>query len=120
MTSKRSLKESIRYACGDVAGECLLAKMTFEDLDEDKIENIVCQIALLQIDTTDKVSTKFDKKVADFADVKTYREARKKYFKTYYASLWKEFIASLEKIVEEMNTMLTPEQKEINKKVANN
>ena len=70
MTSKRSLKESIRYACGDVAGECLLAKMTFEDLDEDKIENIVCQIALLQIDTIDKVSTKFDKKVADFAMLK--------------------------------------------------
>ncbi len=120
MPSKRSLKESIRYACGDIAGECLLAKMRFDDLEEDKVENIVCRIALLQTATIDKVSTKFGKKCSDFADAGAYRKERGKYFKEYYAALWKEFEDDIENIVEDMNSMLTPEQKEENKKAAGN
>lgn len=119
MPNKRTLKKSIKYACGNVAGECIFAQMRLEDLEQDKVENIVCRVVLLQVSTLDKVSTHFEKKSADFADAKAYRKARTQYYKNYYNSLRKEMTDNIEKVVEEMNAMLTPEQKEANKKEAN-
>ena len=119
MPSKRTLKKSIKSACGNVAGECIFAQMRLENLDQDKVENIVCQVALMQIGFIDRVSTKFDKKVSDFADAKACRKARTQYFKNYYSSLWQDLTDNIEKVVEEMNAMLTPEQKEANKQEAN-
>ena len=119
MSSKRTLKKSIKDACGNVAGEFIFAQMRLEGLDQDKVENIVCRVALLQVSTLDNVSTRFDKKRSDFADTKTYRKARAQYYRNYYTSLQKELTSNIENIVEEMNAMLTPEQKEANKKEAN-
>ncbi len=118
MPSKRTLKKSIKYACGNVAGECVFANMRLAGLDQDKVEDIVCQVALLQVDTIDKVTTHFDKSLSDFADKKAYRKARTNYYKNYYCELWKGFTDNIEKAVEEMNSMLTPEQKEANKSEA--
>lgn len=116
MPSKRSLKKSIRYACGNVAGECIFANLRLEGLDQDKVESLVCQTALLQETTIVKVTAKFDKKVKEYADAKAYRKARREYFKAYYAALRKDFYDSVKHLVEEMNSMLTPAQKEENKK----
>ncbi len=118
MSNKRNLKKSIKYACGNVAGECVYASLRLEGIDEEKIENIVCQVAMLQVTAVDKVTARFDKTRKDFADEKAYRKARRAYFKEYYAGVEKEFASSIDNIVKQMNDMLTPEQKEANKEAA--
>lgn len=119
MSNKRNLKKNIKNACGNIAGECIYASFRLEDLDENSVESVVSKAVLLQITTVDKVSTKFDKTRKDFADEQSYRKARRAYFKEYYAVLYKEFADGINSLVKEMNDMLTPEQKEANKKEAN-
>ena len=60
MASKRGLKKSIMRVCGDVAGECFFAKTDYPGIDCDKLDEIICNVALLQVSTIDKVSTKYE------------------------------------------------------------
>lgn len=125
MASKRGLKKSIMRVCGDVAGECFFAKTDYPGIDCDKLDEIICNVALLQVSTIDKVSTKYentqevsDKKSARKARNKYFKSSRNKYFKSYYKSLNTNFIETIEKFIVEMNSLLTPEQKEANKQEA--
>ena len=72
---------------------------------------------MLQVSTIDKVSTKYEN-TQEVSDKKSARKARNKYFKSYYKSLNTNFIETIEKFIVEMNSLLTPEQKEANKQEA--
>ena len=114
MASKRSLKKAIMRVCGDVAGECFFAKTDYAGIDCDKLDEIICNVALLQVSTIDRVTVKYenDQKATD---KKAARKARNQYLKSYYKALNKNFMDTVEKFVVEMNALLTPEQKEANK-----
>lgn len=115
MANKRDLKARIRYACGEIAGECILTKDYVPGIDEEKVDDIVCAVALLQVRTVDRVSVCFDRTVKAFPDKKAYRRARKDYFKRCYAELKKEFQASLVEVVKDMNALLPQEVRDANK-----
>ena len=115
MANKRDLKARIRYACGEIAGECILTKDYVPGIDEEKVDDIVCAVALLQVRTVDRVSVCFDRTVKAFPDKKAYRRARKDYFKRCYAELKKEFQASLVEVVKDMNALLPQEVRAANK-----
>ena len=48
MANKRNLKKAIRFACGDMAGECIFAENTIEGTDVAAWDQIILDIALLQ------------------------------------------------------------------------
>lgn len=116
MANKRNLKQMIRFVCGDIAGECIYAKACIDSINDEKMDEIICKIALLQVKTTDKVSVCFDKNVKSFnGDMKAYNKARRDYFKACYTELKKEFHSALEEIVKEMNALLPQEVRDANK-----
>lgn len=116
MANKRNLKKMIRFACGDIAGECICAKAYIDGLDYEKMDEVVCKVALLQVKTTDKISVCFDKTVKGFnGDKKEYRKARNAYYRACYTELKKEFKDALIEIVKEMNALLPQEVKDANK-----
>ena len=48
MASKRNLKKQIRYICGEIAVECILARECVKDIDVAKMNEIVIKVADLQ------------------------------------------------------------------------
>lgn len=120
MANKRDLKQMIRFVCGDIAGECIYAKACVEGIDDEKMDEIICKVALLQVKTTDRVSVCFDKNLKSFNnDKKAYNKARNQYYKACYSELKKEFKIALEEIVKEMNALLPQEVREANKAALN-
>ena len=118
MANKRDLKARIKYACGDIAGECILTKNYVPGIDEEAVENIVCAVALLQVRTIDRVSVSFDRTKRTFPDKKSYRAARREYFKRCYGELKKDFKESLVEVVKDMNALLPQEVRDANKAAA--
>ncbi len=117
MANKRTLKKSIRYTCGDIAGECIFSKYTFEHVDRDAMDCAVVKTAELQSDILSKVSVTFDKTLKSFeGNAKEYKKAHRDYFKKCYAQLWEDFTNGIEEVVKDMNAALPKEQKEANKK----
>jgi hypothetical protein len=49
MANKRDLKKEIKYVCGDLAAECLLAKNYVKGVDAKAMKEIITKIADLQI-----------------------------------------------------------------------
>lgn len=106
MANKRGLKKGIRYICGDIAGECMLASYTFENADRQKINGIIIKTARLQDDTIKKVSVNYDKNLKSFdGNAKEYNKAKRKYFKNCYTTLINQFNDSVKEIVKEMNSL---------------
>lgn len=103
MANKRLLKKQIRYICGDVAAECIMAKHLIPGIDKDKINGAVEKVAILQETALSRTNVIFDKVPADFATKAEYRKARKAYFKKAFNALNKGFGAELEDVVKEMN-----------------
>ncbi len=116
MANKRSLKKQIKYICGDLAGECIMARNFIPGIDAEKMNDIVFKVAALQESTLVRVTFGFDKVVADFESARAYNAARTKYFTAAYRTLINDFNNSVKEIVKEMNTQLPAEQKEANKK----
>ena len=81
MANKRNLKKAIRFACGDMAGECIFAENTIEGTDVAAWDQIILDIALLQEEAVNRVSVSFDKVPRDFENKKDYNKARRTYFK---------------------------------------
>jgi hypothetical protein len=106
MANKRQLKKAIRYACGDMAGECFFAQSTFENTNPEDWDKIVINIAMLQNSAINKVSVDFDKTPKDFANGKEYKKARRTYFKTVETALKKYITDESEKIVGQMNALI--------------
>lgn len=118
MANKRDLKKLIKYVCGELAGECIIARDLLPGIDFDKMNDVVFMIAELQATSLDRVNFGFDKAKKDFPIAKEYNKARKKYYATAYSTLKTDFNAQVDVIVKAMNAQLTEEQKETNKKIA--
>lgn len=119
MANKRELKKTIRYMCGDLAVECLLAAEYLPGLDADKMRSIVFDIADLQENSLGNSNIAFEKSARDFESVHEYRKAKCAYYKKAYKSFAAEFNKHITEIVKNMNGMLTAEQRELNKQIAN-
>lgn len=116
MANKRDLKKEIRYVCGDLAAECLIAKNFVKGVDCEAMKNIIGEIADLQISALDTVSFSYDKVRSDFESGREYAKARSAYFRKAYGSLREKFYDKVQAIVKKMNAALPAEVKANNKK----
>ncbi|MDE6098902.1 MAG: hypothetical protein K2L80_09345 [Muribaculaceae bacterium] len=115
MSSIRKFKKQVRYACGDLAAETLVASYYINGFAREDAHRIICDVAALQTDTISKCKFYFDKTRRDFGNEAEYRKARRAYFKAAFGKLRENFRASMENIVKEMNKALPTEAKEANK-----
>ncbi|MCM1448944.1 MAG: hypothetical protein NC082_01235 [Clostridiales bacterium] len=103
MSNKRNLKKRVRYMCGDMAAECIIAKSVIPGADAKALAEIVIKIAYLQEATLGKISFSYDKTPSDFDSAKAYNKARAAYMAKAYRSLKAEFNNQVASIVKEMN-----------------
>lgn len=111
MANKRNLKKAIRFACGDMAGECIFAENTIEGTDVATWDQIILDIALLQEEAVNRVSVSFDKVPRDFENKKDYNKARHTYFKAVEKALAEYMRTETEQIVAAMNALLPKAKK---------
>lgn len=116
MANKRDLKKEIKYVCGDIAAECLIAKNFIKGVDAKAMTDVVAKVADLQISALDHASFSFDKLPHDFATGSEYRKARRAYYKKAYNSLRTKFYDKVNELVKEMNAALPKEVKDNNVK----
>ena len=114
MANKRQLKKRVRYACGDMAAELLVASHCLKGFDRADVVRIVNEIASLQETTLANASFAFDKNRAAFDTPEAYRKARHAYFKAAYKKLDDEFMAKMAEIVKEMNAAMPQAVKDAN------
>ena len=115
MANKRQLKKHVRYVCGDLAAEILIASHMLKGFDRKEVTAIVGDIATLQTKTLQNASFAFDKAAHDYADHAEYRKARRKYFAAAYKKLLADFNESVLAIVKKMNAAMPQEVKDANK-----
>ena len=115
MSSIKKFKKQVRYACGDLAAETLVASYYINGFSREDAHRIIADVAALQPDTVTKCKFYFDKSRRDFATEADYRKARRAYFKAAFGKLHDNFSKSMEAIVKEMNKALPTEAKEANK-----
>lgn len=106
MATKRDLKKFVRNTCGALAGEILLASAAFDQIDIEKVRDIVRRIAALQEDIISKVSIAFDKAPRDFDNRADYNKARAGYYSNAYTNLLNDFDEQVAEIVVAMNAAL--------------
>lgn len=111
MANKRNLKKQVKYLCGDMASECILAIELAPNVNKEKMEDAIQQIAKLQFSTIGHATFSFDKSPRDFSSAKEYRHARKDYFKKAYSSIIKEFNTKVDDIIKMMNSALPADKK---------
>lgn len=111
MANKRDLKKAICYACGQMAGQCVLAESTINGADIEKWDKIIVDIALLQEKGLNRVSVNFDKTLSAFENRKEYKKARRAYFKQVEKALSEFMHTEAGKIVERMNALLPKVEK---------
>lgn len=114
MANKRYLKKHIRYVCGDIAAECIMARHYIDDIDAAKMNEIVIDIARLQENALERVTVAFDRVPAGYDNKAQYNKERRAYMAHAYKSLEAEFNQSIKEIVKRMNTALSDEQKAAN------
>lgn len=103
MQSKRTLKKQIRYICGDLVGECLLIGEICPAEKLNDLNQLIVDLAVLQESTIAKTNFCFDKCARDFGSEAEYRRAKSKYVRAAFATLHKQFNASLSDAVHRMN-----------------
>ncbi|MDE5594801.1 MAG: hypothetical protein K2I89_04420 [Muribaculaceae bacterium] len=106
MASIRKTKKSIRYVCGDIAAELLIASHAIKDFNRNETVNIINDIASLQCDALAKCSFDFDKAKSDFENGKLYRSARRKYASAAFHKLNDEIGKRMQEIVDKMNAAM--------------
>lgn len=115
MANKRDLKKQIKYICGDLATECIMAAEYVAGVDGKVMRQIVVDIALLQENALQNTSFSFDKIPSDFANRKEYNAAREKYYRTAFKVFHEKFMTRIQDIVKSMNAALPDSVKENNK-----
>lgn len=91
MANKRQLKKAIQRACGEMAGECIMAQELLSTDDKrEQWDGIIVDIAMLQSAAVKRVGNNFSK-----ADEKALTEF---------------FRAEAEKIASKMNALLPKKQ----------
>lgn len=113
MSNKKSLKKHIHRVCGQAAVEVL------QDLPVEIAHKAVVQLAVLQSGALAKVSFSFDHSRRDFANKHAYNKARTLYVKAAYDKLKSDFNKDLQKIVSEINSNLSDNDRQANKEKAN-
>lgn len=106
MASIRKTKKNIRYACGDIAAELLIASHAIKDFNKAETTKIIGEIASMQVDALAKCSFDFDKAKSDFETGKAYRQARSKYASAAFHKLSEEFGKRMQEIVDQMNAAM--------------
>ena len=119
MANKRDLKKQIKYVCGDIATDALIAGSYVKGVDRKVMSEIVGKLADLQATALQNASFAFDKVESDFENAHAYHTARKAYYRKAYASLRQKFSTKVQEIVKEMNAALPQEVKDANKAEAN-
>ena len=117
MATLRDLKKEIRYVCGDLAAECLIARSFIKGADKKKLNDLVIKIANLQSTALANTDFSFDKQPADFDTTHAYRKARHSYFKAAFKSLREKFYNHANDIVHEMNSALPAPAREAKKEM---
>jgi ABC-type lipoprotein release transport system permease subunit len=115
MANKRQIKKHIRYVCGDIAAELLIARHIYNGFDDEKVNTIINNIAALQVESVKNVTFDFDKARRTFEHDGAYRKARRAYFHQAYGTLLADFNNSVAEIVKDMNEAMPQEVKEANK-----
>lgn len=113
MSNKRQLKKRIYSICGDLASDAIIASVLFKEVDRERINEIVNDIAELQGDAISKVSFSFDKAPRDFENRAEYRKARHKYYAAAYARLNKQFLDRAIEIVKLLNDVVPEDARKI-------
>lgn len=103
MQSKRDLKKQIRYICGDLVGECLLIGEVCPEEKLEDLNKLIVEIAVLQETTISHTNFSFDKSAKDFPSAHEYQKAKSAYYRQAYATLHKQFNATLSDCVHRMN-----------------
>ena len=111
MANKRNLKKYMKTMAANLAGETLFILNYYENIDEAKADAIIDKQCFCFIDKTCKVSFEGNRK--------DYRKAHAAYFKKCYNELADEFNNGVQAILKEMNGLLSKEQLEENKRMAN-
>lgn len=106
MASIRKTKKNIRYACGDIAAELMIASHAIKDFNQEETGKLIGDIAGLQVDALSKCSFSFDKVKADFPNGKDYRLARSKYASAAFHKLNQEMNKRMQDIVDRMNAAM--------------
>ena len=118
MSSIRRTKKEIRYACGDIAAELLIAAHAIKGFDRVATNEIIGEIASLQVDALAKCSFDYDKVRSDFENGKEYRKARRQYVAAAFRKLHEEVAGRMQAIVDKMNAAMPEHIKEAAKKQA--
>lgn len=103
MSNKRQLKKHVRYVCGDLAAELLVARSLYPGFDNDKVAEIIGKIAELQVSTIANASFSFDKARHDYQDAAAYNKERQAYNRKAYSKLNETFGNGIAEIVKMMN-----------------
>lgn len=106
MASIRKTKKNIRYACGDIAAELLIASHAIKDFNRAETNKIISDIASLQVAALSKCSFDFDKAKSDFENGKAYKDARRKYAAAAFHKLNEEMGKRMQEIVDKMNAAM--------------
>ncbi|MDE6323203.1 MAG: hypothetical protein K2L46_05055 [Paramuribaculum sp.] len=115
MASKRDIKKRIHFVCGELAMNCIFAIDFIDSIDREKMDDIIMEIASLQRNSIKRLSFSFDRNASDFASGAEYRKSLNEYKKLAIKSLSNEFNQKIAEIVKKMNSLLSAEQREINK-----
>lgn len=107
MANKREFKKRVRTICGELASDAMIAATLFpKEVNREKVNILINEIAALQEDTIALTSFSFDKAPRDYESLAVYHSERRKYFATAYKKLNKDFIDRALEIVKQLNDVV--------------
>ena len=121
MANKRTLKKYLKTVAEELAGETAFIMDFYEGIDLKKADAIIDDIYNLWVEKNEDVTVAFDKtlQVSFEGNAKEYRKARRAYYKAAYNTLIAEYNDGVAEILKKMNALLSPEQRNMNKEIAN-
>lgn len=103
MKSKRNLKKQIKYICGDLVGEALLAGEVCACDKQDEVAQLIVDLAVLQENALASCSFAFDKSRRDFSSEAEYNKAKHAYNRAAFSALHDKFNARVAELVHKLN-----------------
>ncbi len=121
MANKRQLKKYMKDMAANIAGETIFILNFYDGIDETKANDVIDKVFYLLTEKINDVSVAYDKTCKEFykGDRKTYRKEKTAYYKKCYRKLYTDFNDGINEILKDMNALLSKEQLEENKRVAN-
>lgn len=121
MANKRELKKFMKTLAANMAGETVFIVNYYDNIDAEKADKIIDRILALMTEKINNVSVGFDKtcQTSFNGNRKEYRKAHRAYFHECYGKLIAEFNEEINNILKDMNGLLSKEQLEKNKEMAN-